>query len=81
MSTAILDDILKELRRSKKVHPRFPDHVAGQAGVVVEGAGALMQAALEIKYGKGKGAEGQKRLRAEAVRTAAAAIRLLENLK
>jgi hypothetical protein len=85
MGTSILDEIIKELKRSRKTFPGWPDHVAGQAGVVSESAGALMREALAMKYGKkGKGAERaeqQKRLRAEAVRVAAAAIRFVENIK
>lgn len=85
MGTSILDEIIKELKRSRKAMPGYPDHVAGQAGIVSACAGSLMSAALASKYGKGKKEltpeEQQKRLRAEAVRVAASAIRFVENLK
>lgn len=84
MSNAILDDILKELKKAKKAYPNWPDHVAAQAGIVVEEAGELMQAALQLKYEKGKGGlsvtEQRKHMRDEAVQTAAMCIRFLENL-
>jgi hypothetical protein len=85
MGTSILDEIIKELKRSRKAMPNYPDHVAGQAGIVSACAGQLMSEALASKYSKGKKEltpeEQQKRLRAEAVRTAASAIRFIENLK
>jgi hypothetical protein len=85
MGTSILDEIIKELKRSRKVMPNYPDHVAAQAGIVSACAGQLMGEALASKYSKGKKEvspeEQQKRLRAEAVRTAAACIRFLEHLK
>jgi cation transport regulator ChaB len=83
--TDIWREITKELNRQKSQVPHFPVHVAGQSGVVCSYAGDLMREALSAKYGKGKkGAdrtEQQKRLRAEAVRVAASAIRFVENLK
>ena len=73
-----------ELRSSKKNHPNYPDHVCGQAGIVVEEAGELMRAALDWKYGRATEVELQKNqiaaLRDEAIQTAASAIRFLENL-
>lgn len=73
-----------ELRNAKKKHPRWPDHPAAQAGIVVEEAGELMQAALQFKY-NGSSAElvleaQKERMKSEAIQTAVAAIRFLENL-
>jgi len=79
----ILDDIFKELAKAKRLHPKWPVHPAGQAGIVVEEAGELMQACLERKYERSKYSddEHRRRIRAEAVQVAVTAIRFLENLK
>lgn len=75
----------QELRRSKKKHPNWPDHVAAQAGIVCEESGELMKAALEYKYERSLNvstASIQKEMLVkEAVHTAVTAIRFLENLK
>jgi NTP pyrophosphatase (non-canonical NTP hydrolase) len=79
----ILDDIFKELARAKRKHPNWPDHPAGQAGIVVEEAGELMKACLQKKYERKTrdDADHRRSMRAEAVQVAAMAIRFLENLK
>lgn len=73
------------LRHAKKKHPNYPDHVCAQAGIVVEEAGELMRAALQWKYERGsiKASDLQLliNLQGEALHTAAACIRFLENLK
>ncbi|MES2004305.1 MAG: hypothetical protein V4450_07275 [Bacteroidota bacterium] len=73
-----------ELRHVKKKHPRWPDHPAAQAGIVVEEAGELMQACLDFKYQRSNSEivlDVQKeRMRKEALQTAVTAIRFLENL-
>lgn len=84
-SSSILDDIIKEYLRAKKRHPGWPVHPAGQAGVVVEEAGELMRACMNMKYKtnrSGKNKEEMKQaIRLEAIQTAAVCIRFLENLK
>lgn len=80
-----LDDIIKEVRRSKKTGRRWPVHPAAQAGVVVGKAGELMQAVLTVKY-PGKGATGTRtektdQARKIAIQTAAACLRFLEQFK
>lgn len=74
-----------ELQRAKKKHPNWPDHICGQAGIVVEETGELMQACVQLKYEVAKTKEArdaQKELiKTEAIHTAVMAIRFLENLK
>lgn len=81
----IWQSIELELRKAKKKHPNWPDHIAAQAGIVCEESGELMKAAMEFKYEKekdGKLIKVQKeQIRTEAIQTAAMAIRFLENLK
>lgn len=69
-----------EHRLAKKKQPRWPDHPAGQAGMVVKEAGALMGASLKMKYEKTISDEQIKLMTTEAINTAVAAIRFLENL-
>jgi len=84
MRTGILDDVMKEYRRSKKKSPSWPDHPAAQAGIVVEEAGQLMQASLQWKYERAESNDDQasqrQKMRCKAIEVAASAIRFLENL-
>ena len=84
MNNSIIGDILKELKRAKKKHPNWPDHIVAQAAIVSEESGELTRAALQWKYERAPDEEGQARqredLRKEATQTAAMAIRFLENL-
>lgn len=73
----IWESIEIELRRNRVNQPSFPDHIVAQAGVVCGESGDLMNAAIKIKY-RGEDPELAKR---SAIKTAVAAIRLLENLK
>jgi hypothetical protein len=79
----ILDDIFKELARAKKKHPNWPDHPAGQAGIVCEESGELMKACLQKKYQRKEltDNEHRRRMRSEAIQVVVTAIRFLENLK
>jgi sirohydrochlorin ferrochelatase len=81
----ILDDILKEVKRAKKKHPRWPDHVVARAAIVSEEAGELVRAALLYKYERESSPEDQKQqiddMKKEAIQTAATCIRFLEDLK
>jgi NTP pyrophosphatase (non-canonical NTP hydrolase) len=83
-STAILDDILKELKRAKKKHPNWPDHIVARAAIVGEEAGELIRASLIYKYEIGKNIEESEKVKAdmrkEAIHTAATCIRFLETL-
>jgi NTP pyrophosphatase (non-canonical NTP hydrolase) len=80
--TAILDDILKELKRAKKKHPNWPDHIVARAAIVGEEAGELIRAALIFKYewSEDQNAEQINEMRKEAIHTAATCIRFLETL-
>lgn len=80
----IWQEIEIELRADKRINPNYPDHVAAQAGKVSAQAGRLMESALSYKYHHGKKAVTDyqvKKMRKAAIRTAASAIRFLENLK
>jgi NTP pyrophosphatase (non-canonical NTP hydrolase) len=81
MNSAILDDILKELKRAKKKHPNWPDHIVARAAIVGEEAGELIRASLNYKYEKSNAEDQLKEMQKEAVQTAATAIRFLESLK
>lgn len=74
-----------EIRKAKKKHPNFPDHIVARAGIVCEEAGELIRATLNLKYEKGRTRELQRQqleeIRMEAIHTAATAIRFLETLK
>lgn len=75
----LISEILRELKRQKK-NRSFPDHVSAQAGVVTMEAGKIALEADAIKYGRW-GSQGKEfLLREAAVRTAAAAIRLIESI-
>lgn len=72
-----------EMRKIKKETPSWPDHVAAQAGYVASESGNLMFYALKSKYGKNEfhGKFVTEFMKQHAIRTAAMAIRFLENLK
>ena len=82
---SILDDILKELKRAKKKHPSWPDHIVARAGIVCEEAGELIRECIQIKYeGPFTAEDLQERkqmIRKEAIHVAATAIRFLESIK
>lgn len=78
----IIDDILAELKRAKKKHPQWPDHIVARAAIVAEEAGELVRASLEFKYERQIDPETQiEEMRIEAIHTAATCIRFLEGLK
>lgn len=83
MKTSIISEIIKEIRRSKK-SLSWPDHPAAQAGIVTKEAGELMQVSLQWKYDRASEVGNQndqiQTMRLEAIQTAAAAIRFIENL-
>lgn len=79
----ILNSIEMEMRKIKKENASWPDHVAAQAGYVANEAGNLVWACLQQKYNHKGYMEGDtlNMMKTSAVRTAAMAIRFLENLK
>lgn len=81
----ILDEILKELKRAKKKHPQWPDHIVARAAIVGEEAGELIRASLNYKYEKAETGPDQElqieEMRKEAIQTAAICIRFIESLK
>lgn len=79
--SAILDDILKALKRDKQIR-HWPDHVCAQAGIVIGKAGSLVLSAHDCKYNKDSeaGFEQREELKKNAIQTAAMAIRFIENL-
>lgn len=81
----IWQDIELAIRADKKSHPNWPDHAAAQAGKVCKEAGLLMRDSLDHKYDKSNSDLIKEakllRMKESAVKTAAMAIRFLENLK
>lgn len=74
--------IAVEMKADKSNNPSFPDHAAGMAGKVVAPAGELMKHAMDFKYGAADyEAVNAKLMEYAAIKTAAMAIRFLENLK
>lgn len=72
-----------ELRKAKKEHPNWPDHVVAQAALVVEPAGNLTALSLLKKYGPKPAQQDALKndLQSQAIRTAAMAILFLENMR
>lgn len=73
------------IRADKKNNTAWPDHPAAQAGKVCGQSGRLMNVCLDIKYHKSSSEMilevQQQYIKEEAIKTAAMAIRFLENLK
>ena len=70
--------VAKELRKARAKFPRWPDDPIHAAAVVQEEAGELGKAALQSVYEPDK--SGMVEVRAEAIQTAAMALRLIENI-
>jgi NTP pyrophosphatase (non-canonical NTP hydrolase) len=81
----ILNEVLAELKRSKKKHPSFPIHIVARAGIVCEEAGELIRAALIYKYetpiDKVNEEQWKKEMEKEAIHVCATAIRFIESLR
>ncbi len=81
----IIDEILAELKRAKKKHPSWPDHIVARAAIVGEESGELIREAVNYKYELPNDPEERKasidRMRKEAIQTAATSIRFIESLK
>lgn len=73
----------EEMRKAKKKHPSWPDHIVAQSAVVAEEAGELVRAALQHKYERPSDSLGQQKqreeMRTEAIQVIVTAIRFLEN--
>lgn len=81
----IWQDIELELRKEKKRHPNYPDHVAAQAGIVCRESGELMNACLDFKYERKEmnafHLQQKDAIKDAAIQTVVSAIRFLENFK
>lgn len=85
VETTILDEVLKELKRAKKKHPQWPEHIVSKAAIVCEESGELVRACLNWKYERAElgTPEYQNQIyeiRKEAIHTAATALRFLQDL-
>lgn len=72
-----LVDIITEVAFAEKKHPKWPKDEVYAAAIVMEEAGELMRAAVQLKIDK---TGSKEELRKEAIQTAAMCIRLLKNL-
>jgi len=83
--TKIWQAIEQKARESKKDHPSWPDHPAGQAGMVCQHSGLLMQSCINYKYDRSKDKvlqAGQvEEMKTSAINTVVAALRFLEHIK
>jgi len=72
----VVQELLTELARAEKKHPKFPIDPVHASSVLNEEAGELVKAALEYTY---EGADFDE-MRKEAIQTGAMAIRFLLNM-
>ena len=72
-----LVDVLVELKRAERLYPDWPTDEVHAAAIVAEEAGELIQAALQLYYETGS----TEAMRAEAIQTAAMALRFIINLE
>lgn len=85
MSTnpAILDEILKQLKREKK--QSWPVHIVGQASMIVAPAGNVLKKATLVKYGMLRSEEEKDQfirdMRKDAIITVCNSIRFIEALE
>jgi hypothetical protein len=79
--SGILDEILKELKRSKK--KSFPVHVVAQATTISVPASAIVNDAHFVKYSTVEQTrqDSLKAMELNAIKTAAACIRFIESLR
>ena len=71
----IIDEVFAELRRAEAKFPGWPDDVVHGAAVVAEESGELVQASLDLFYGRGN----REHVIQEAVQTTAMGLRFLLN--
>ena len=83
--TKIWHLIEQKARESKKKNPSWPDHPAGQAGMVCKESGVLMTSCMNYKYDRSKDKVLQavqvEEMKTNAINTVVAALRFLENIK
>lgn len=73
---AIVYQILAELDRAYRVHPKFPSDPIHQVSIMMEEAGEAVQAANDLGFARGD----IKHVKEELVQTAAMCIRVLLNI-
>lgn len=75
--------INQEIKLSRKA-TNWPQHPVAQAGLVANASGMLLNASIDYKYNMGNTADDvhaqKQRMKKEAIETAVAAFRFLENL-
>jgi hypothetical protein len=76
----IATEIEIELKKACKKFPSFPCDVVHAAAIVAEEAGELIQAALDLKYGRVGLESGLRKCVEEAAQTGAMVRRFLTNL-
>src|SRR5689334_3072545 len=80
----LVSKAFESLKKFKKENP-FPEHIAGQIGLITAESGKLMQCGLDVKYGSPVTPEAQSELKEnlerQAWRTLAATLRFIEQLE
>lgn len=78
----ITREIFDELKAAKEKHPDWPKDLIHAAAIVGEEAGELLQAAINYEYMDVIYLDdARKKIKDEAIQTAAMCVRLLENLE
>lgn len=75
-AAVLIMEILMEVERAQKEHPKWPECPIKQIAIVTEESGELTRAGNQLDEGKGT----FKEIREEAIQTAAMAIRFLMQL-
>ena len=78
----ITREIFDELKASKEKHPEYPKDLIHAAAIIAEKSGELIQAAIDFEYSNLLYKKSQiKKIKDEAIQTAAVCVRLLENME
>ena len=79
----IIELIMQELERAKKIHPNWPEDKIHASAVLAEECGELVQAANDYMYCRCNHDEKEnyERMIEEAIQCGAMAIRFLENME
>jgi len=72
----VIEEVFAELRRAEAKFPGWPDDVVHAAAIVAEESGELVQASLDLYYGRGN----REQVIKEAVHTTAMGFRFLFNM-
>lgn len=75
----LIDDVLNEVNRAERKHPKWPDNVAYGILIVGEEYGEAMREAVKIQMNEADA--NKENLRMELVHTAATCLRMLKNLQ